>query len=197
MKTYEELALPIIDENDLALIRLPHISMNAINTYYTKIDVVGNGFGVYHNNVSRALLTGKQLGDEFIPIVSISCKIPNYLGSNIPTQLDNWLQVAMVNVDELRALEGYTRATYEVVSKHYDLVSDRKQFWAAKKLWQSLARNGKTHIYVYDGSVHDYVRDESGAPHKYDGKNIPENLIWGKTVSHAKRLLVATRKQLI
>ena len=197
MKQHIEIALPIIDEDELNLVELPHISMNAMNQWYSKIGMVANELDLYRNNVSLAILAGKQLGDEFIPVVSVTCKIPNYLGANIPTQLDNWVQVSMVTVDKQRALEGYTKATYEAITKHFDLVSDRKQYWAAKKLWQSLARNSAAHIFVFDGTTQDYVRDADGKPHKYDGKNIPENTIWGKSIPHAKRLLVATRKNLV
>lgn len=191
-----ETALPIIDEDELKLIDLPHISMNAINKFYTPIDVVSRDIKLYYNKVAKGFTSGKMYGDEFIPFVHVSCKTPNYPGANIPDQLTNWMQVAMVNVSSSEALEGYTKATYELISKHYDLVSDRKQYWAAKKLWQSLARSN-AHIYVWDGNVKDYLRDSNGKPHKYDGSNIPEATIWGKTTEHARRLLVATHKQLI
>lgn len=197
MKIFKtEVAHPLIDEEDLELIQLPRISMNTIRQFYNLIDTFGDAVELYMNNVSGAFISGKRLHEEFVPFVSVMCKKPSYPGANIPAQLDNWVQVAMVNVDKMAALQTYTKSTYEIISKHFDLVSDRKQYWAAKKLWQSLARSN-SHIYVWDGSTKDYVRDSNGMPHKYDGSNIPENVIWGKTTEHAKRLLVATHKALI
>lgn len=192
-----ETALPLIDEGELELIDLPHISMNAISKFYTQLEKLPSDVVLYRNNVSGAFISGKKFGEYFVPFVSVACKKPSYPGANIPSQLTNWVQVAMVNADKLRTLEAHTRATYELISKHYDLVSDRKQYWAAKNLWKSLARSN-SHIYVWDGNIKDYLRDTDGKPHKYDGQqNIPEATIWGKTTEHARRLLVATHKQLI
>jgi hypothetical protein len=190
-----EVSLPRINDEDLELVELHRISMDAIIRAHKLIDVLPNGFQIYRNNGEGVFITGHHLGDEFVRIVEILTKKPSYLGANIPTQLDNWIQVAMVNVDKRFAESGYTKLTYELLSKRFDLVSDKEQYWAAKKLWKSLARSN-THIYVYDGSIGDYMRDRNGLPNRYNGQNIPEEVIWGKTVQHARRLLVATHTDL-
>lgn len=104
-------------------------------------------------------------------------------------------QISFVSVSSGWEETGVARDTYEVLASHYTLVSDKKQYWAAKRLWKSVARKD-SHVNVYVWDSGDWVRGNNGTPIPYNGSNISEDLIWGKLPEHFNRLLVATTQTL-
>ena len=193
-------SMPILDEEEFKLVSHPHISRNTITQYYKLIKKLPNNFLIYHGLINGGFTAGvfsEEDPEVFIPLVHVSCTKPDDEDNCLPAQLDdkNIVQVKMVLVTQVHAMQAYTKKTYEVITEQWDLVSDRVHYRGARGLWKSLARTN-SHIYVWDGNTEDYIRDWNMKPLKYDGKNIQESLIWGPSDEHSKRILVATHKTL-
>ncbi len=160
--------------------------------YLGHLDV--QNFDIYENKENGGFLGGILIEDEFYPLIRVSCNERSLYVK--PMQLsDKRKHIAMVRVSPSFSHQEVAIDTYTFIANHYDLISDRIQYLGAKVLWKSLARQGQVNVYVFDESKKDYLR-ENDKPIKYNGKNITDEMIWGKEKQHQDRLLVATKKEL-
>lgn len=184
---------PYLHRDELPYKPLTSISRDRIEKSYAKLAELEDGFLVFKKTVSPGIISGRFVNDEFYPSVMVTTRMNAYPSD--PTQLDDMMQVAMVNVAAGLKLEGITKLTYTIAIEHLDLVSDHEQYLGAQGLWKSLAKNSKANIYVFDCTINDYLRDKDGIV-KYNGKNISDNTIWGSSELHKSILLVGTVKEL-
>lgn len=184
----KEEAHPIIKWEDLPL-GLPgrFVSPDQLRKTYRFIGQTSQ-CAVFQNTETAKILAGSLTREGLHITVDISGKpVPE---PNIP--LPNKFQVRMVEVSRGYQESGVTRDAYEIIATHITLISDKVQYWAARKLWNSIARHNHVCVYVWDTT--DWMRNSIGRPIIYNGTNIDQDLIWGKTPEFANRLLVATTK---
>lgn len=171
-----------------------HVSSDALDRSYNYVGITDSGVSIYEKTNGSGFLCGfeSELGN-LIHIIDIRTRRKSY--PSVPRDLSSdYHQVSWVHVVDEYAESGYTRDVYDYLAKITDLVSDHEQYIGAQRLWQSLARAGTVNVYVWDGGLGDYSRDTNGDIIRYTGKNISERYIWGDSIDHADRLLVATTK---
>ena len=184
---------PYLNNEELPYKALSSISVSRLKKSYEKIAEIGSGLDIYqHSNGS--IVAGEIVGEEFYLLVSISIRKTPYPVE--PTQLSSPLQISMVNISSGEEERGLTKKVYNTVGQLLDLVSDHEQYLGAQGLWKSLARSSDVNIYIFDGRIKDYIRDESGKIIKYNDKNITDSQIWGSTTDHRMIILVGTSKEL-
>ena len=184
---------PYLNNEELPYKALSSISVARLKKSYEKIGEIGSGLDIYqHNNGS--IVAGEIVGSDFYLLVSISTRTTPYPVE--PTQLSSPHQISMVNIASGEEEKGLTKKVYNTVAQMLDLVSDHEQYLGAQGLWKSLARSSDVNIYIFDGRIKDYIRDEAGKIIKYNGKNITDSQIWGTTTDHRMILLVGTSKEL-
>jgi hypothetical protein len=187
---------PYLHPEELPYKALSAISVDRLGLSYSKIGEIddGGGLEVYQHKSNKGIAAGKILEKEFYFAVSITTRETIYPAE--PTQLDEMLQVAMVNVSKGQEENGITKKVYEIAAQAINLVSDHEQYLGAKGLWKSLARSSDVNVYVFDGNVKDYIRGVDGKIVKYNGRNISDHDIWGQTIQYKSVLLVATTRGL-
>jgi hypothetical protein len=85
---------------------------------------------------------------------------------------------------------GIAKLIYlKIIDKVGSITSDNEQYKGAKRLWLSLSNN--ISVYVWDGTINDYVRDAQGK--KLELKQVDSELVWGSTPNYRNILLVALK----
>ena len=184
---------PYLNDEELPYTVLAKISKSQLKRAYSEVGQINDIVLFAHKDTG--FIAGFMVGDHLSTIVRISCREKGY--PKEPHQLENYQQVSMVNVSKEFAERGYTKEIYNLIAKTIDLVSDHEQFLGAKGLWKSLARDSDINVYVFNGNLNDYVRDEFGKIIKYNSSNLKDKMIWGSTFEHKSILLVATKRNLI
>lgn len=178
---------------------LEDLSSTPMSTIKRDFSLIGKidkfDFSVYENKDSGAILAGIVDDENFNVAVRIACEERSLYKKSM--QLSSKIKhVAMVNVDKKLRQQLFTVGTYNFVSQHYDLVSDRLQYRSAKDLWVALSRSDEVNVYVFAEGIKDYLRDTKGDIIKYNGTNIDDDKIWGQKEEHQNRLLVSTIRTL-
>lgn len=184
---------PYLHDRELFYFEVAAISPEALSQRYTHLGTVLSEIEIYEKNNQASIVVGilSETGDLY-HFLDMQEEKKNY---PIPTQIEsNYKQFGMVMISEKIAGQGITKSVFEFLAHLFDIVSDKVQFLGAKRLWKSLARSSAVNVYVYDGNKADYRRDESGMIIKYNGSNLDDLAIWGKTSEHENVLLVATTK---
>lgn len=104
----------------------------------------------------------------------------------------NSLQVDLVKAYNDPRAKGLAYKLYRaLIDNGYTIFSDKHQYIGGKKLWDRLIQDQSSdfNVYVYDDKAKQFVKDNSGDPIKFDGKNIPD--VWTPTTNSL--LLVATK----
>jgi hypothetical protein len=179
------------DAKSLTMTLLPSLSIPQLERY-KKIKYYGDDVHLLQKKDKTSFILGKCLEFKFIQFVQVMVTLPR-IGA--PQNLKKALQVEMVNTTKEATDTGFASATYIEIAKHYPLISDFEQYQLSKKLWISVARSEEINVYVYDGLLKDYLR-EDGVVIRYNGSNIPENEIWGKDAKHIARVLVASIRRI-
>ena len=119
--------MPNINEEELKLVELPHISRDCISRSYALVNHRAELL-VFQHQDSGAFIAGSFVRDDFIPITEVTVKKHDYPGAVIPTQMaETWFQVSFVHVCKQFAERAFTRTAYEFIAAKTDLVSDRRQ----------------------------------------------------------------------
>ena len=159
-------------------------------------EYMGNEFGFqfYWNHSTDTIVGGKFLedGSRFIGAICIEISDEEY--DFLPFKED-YIQVGLVNVSKKFSDKGLARETYIWLTEKMTVISDTEQYSGGRKIWESLAKDRRINVYVWNGNELDWFRDSSGEVIRYDGKNIDPAKIWG-TGDKEKVLLVATREKL-
>lgn len=115
----------------------------------------------------------------------IEFKKPN-LGVEIPNHQDtNLLQISLVEVtDEFRSLGLGSFLYHCLVKSGFSVISDNAQYSGGKALWMKIVKSKLSNEAVYIIDKGEMLSDEDGNPIEYDGKNIPEERIWGDRHHH-------------
>jgi len=184
---------PYLDMKRQALSTLGSLSMQSVLEGFRFFFALENDMVCYERIDELALIVGIPEGDRFIIVLRMIIQAPHLPVKTM--QLKNYKQVEMVNIDKTYARLGAAADIYIAFAAEFDLVSDRYQYLGAKTLWQSVAKQKRVHVHVFDLTARDYLRDSDGKIHKYDGQNITEELIWGQAPHHDERLLVATIRE--
>jgi hypothetical protein len=183
--------MPRLRDEELLLGLDNNISHDQLNRAYSYIGSIRhNTIKIYEKTDSSGFIAGVDIDHLFTIFLDIKTRKKSY--PVLPTGLRDYQQVSMVLIGDQFAERGYAREVYEFLATKFDLVSDHEQYLGAKRLWKSLAKSGKINIYVFDGEINDYVSDKHGVI-VYNGENINDRLIWGDTIEHSMRLLVASR----
>jgi hypothetical protein len=184
---------PYLHDIELFHFETAVISKSALVRSYTYIGAVLSEIQIYEKNDWSAFVVG-VVDDSGNLIHFLDIQLDHKLYPVEPTQLrPNYRQIGMTMISKNIAQQGITKAVYQYLVERFDMVSDRVQYLGGKRLWQSLAKNSIANIYVFDGGVNDYIRDSGGNIVKYDGVNIDESVIWGETMAHQNRILVASQ----
>lgn len=186
---------PFLNDTDLFHFETAMISKNALERAYDYFGAVFQEILIYQKKDGSAIVVG-MLDDNGNLIHFLDIQTDDKAYPVEPTQLSpNCKQIGLVLISKNAAQQGITRAVYQLLASKYDLVSDKVQYRGGKRLWMSLASHNISNIYVFDGNVHDYVRDSSGNIIKYNASNIEEAFIWGTSIEHQNRILVASMKE--
>lgn len=183
---------PYLNDEELGYQVLAKISNDALKRAYYHLVKVGN-IDIFAKS-EAGFIAGRLSKSGLSMLVSVACRTVAYPVE--PLGLTDYQQVSMVNVTKEFANEGKTKLVYSEIAKNTDLVSDHEQYLGAKGLWKSLARESDVNVYVFNGKIKDYMRDEDNNIKKYNGSNIHDNEIWGNSTEHKLVLLVATVKNL-
>jgi hypothetical protein len=167
------------------------VSLEQLDRAYTLVTAFDDDTFLYRKAGGLGFVYGYRGSIEFIIFVNVTMTVPRVGAPK--KHLVKPVQVEMVQVTEGWEEKQNTKKTYLTISQHYALISDSEQFLASMKLWQSVARESMSNVYVYDGLSRDYLRGTGGHVIRYDGKNIEQNEIWGREAKHIARLLVATK----
>jgi hypothetical protein len=184
---------PEYSDEELPLGSIAKISSEELKLYYNHFGTIDGVIEIFREKNSDTFVAGSYFGDgDLINIISLTAHKHQYPVT--PTQLnpDN-VQVKYIMVAEDFARQGLTTAVYDYIASKVDLVSDFIQYKTSKKLWQSLAKSSRVYVYVFDGAIGDYVRDNAGKIIIYNGININETDIWGGPEKQSV-LLVASGK---
>lgn len=192
MKASELFEMPYLVDDELQYQVLAKISNTALKRSYQYLCKDGE-IEIFAGD-ETGFIAGYKRPNHLSTVVMISCRATAY--PVVPTQLQNYQQVSMVNVSKEFADKGFTKSVYNQIAKTADFVSDHEQYLGAKGLWKSLARESDINVYVYDGHKGDYIRDASGVILKYHSKNIEDKVIWGSSEMYRTVLLVTTSKEL-
>ena len=187
---------PYLHDSDLFHFETAMISKSALARSYKHFGTILSEIQIYEKNDDSAFVVGMidDIGN-LIHFLDIQVEHKSYPVQ--PSQLSsNYRQIGMAIISENVAQQGITRSVYQYLVRQFDIVSDKVQYLGGKRIWQSMAKNNITNIYVFDGNIDDYIRDFSGNIIQYNGENIQENLIWGKTIDHQNRILVASIRKL-
>jgi hypothetical protein len=85
---------------------------------------------------------------------------------------------------------GIAKLIYlKIIDKVGSITSDNEQYKGAKRLWLSLSNN--VSVYVWNGTINDYVRDAQGKKLKL--KQVDSERVWGSTPNYRNILLVALK----
>ena len=186
---------PYLYNSRLELEKLSSLSKKSIEARFSYLGKVKNqSFDVYENNDNGSILAGVMVDDEFYPIISITNDERSLYVKSMQLA-DKRKHVRMVRTNQKFESQRVALDTYEFIAQEFNLVSDRIQYLGAKALWQSLARQGRVNVYVFDEDKKDYIRLDNEKPVKYNGKNITDELIWGKKEEHQNKLLVASVRE--
>lgn len=113
------------------------------------------------------------------------------------TGLKSPYQIGLIQTIRSSQGQGLAKELYLfLISQGYEIFSDNEQFLGGYWLWKSISRSDKINVYVWDDLKKDYLRDDKGALVRYDGSNIPEDLIWSDDESKLHTLLVSTKNRL-
>ena len=188
--------MPKLHDDELPLGIEANISLDSLDRSYVYYGSIRHGaVKIYEKKNSSGFVAGVSKDDSFAIFLDIKTRKTAY--PVVPKNLNSdYHQVSMVVVGDQFADHGYTREVYEYLASKFDLVSDHEQYLGAVRLWRSLSRSDKINIYVYDGEINDYIHNDTETV-KYNGKNISDSHIWGDTVLHSMRLLVATKKEIL
>lgn len=193
MKVKELLETPYLNDEELGYEVLANISNEALARSYSLLSKV-KGLEIYQKNTT-GFIAGKRKKSELSTVVIVNCRKEAY--PCVPTQLgSDYQQVSFVRVSKGYESEGNPKLVYNEIAKHIDLVSDHEQYLGGQGLWKSLARESDVNVYVFDGRIKDYIRDETGKPKKYNSSNISAKKIWASKETYRLILLVATDKEL-
>jgi hypothetical protein len=183
---------PYLHDTDLFHLETTVISKSAIERAYKHFGTLFTEIEIYEKNDGSAFVVG-LIDDSGNLIHFLDIQLDSKSYPIEPTQLSsNYRQVGFVMISKNAAQQGITRAVYQYLVRHFDIVSDKVQYIGGKRLWLSLAKNNISNIYVFDGVTNDYIRNSSGDIINYNTLNIDEDFIWGKTTDHQKRILVAS-----
>jgi len=184
---------PYLHDSELFYFETAMISKAALQRSYTHFGTVLQEIEIFEKNNRTAFVVG-LLDDKKNLIHFLDIQIEDKTYQVKPKQLSsNYRQVGAVIISENAAQQGITRAVYSYLVNHFDILSDSVQYLGGKRLLQSLARNSICNIYVFDGNINDYLRDQLGNIINYNGENINEDYIWGQSNEHEHRILVASK----
>lgn len=89
----------------------------------------------------------------------------------------NAIQVDSVEVFNKFKYVGTGAFLYKSLIEYgFVLISDHTQYIGGRKLWEKLVKDPTIAVYVIRNGTS--ISDENGEPIRYDGKNIPDNIIW-------------------
>jgi hypothetical protein len=183
---------PYLHGTELFHLETALISKAALSKAYTHFGTIFSEIEIFQKNDNTAFVVG-LLDDNGNLIHFLDIQTENKSYPIEPSQLSpNYCQIGMVLISKNAAQQGITSAVYQYLIKRFDIMSDNVQYIGGKRLWKSLASSNYANIYVFDGNVNDYVRDVDGKILNYNGTNIDEDFIWGKTIEHQNRILVAS-----
>jgi hypothetical protein len=157
-------------------------------TYYL-INNAESVAGVWKETVSDIPPTDDH-DVKFISILVLRFKKHTTL-VNIPDDLKDKkiLQVDYVETNTNFENLGFAKELYVQLAKvGYAVMSDTAQYDGGKELWKSIARNAiKSGITVkLLDDEHGYLRDKSGNPLIYNGKNLDDKEIWSHDFDFTK-----------
>lgn len=200
MRIKDIMESPYLNNDELPFKTLSRVSNEALKRTYTlfsEISIADESLilNIYTSNISGFIAGFLTENGDLDIVVNMSCRDKAYPVK--PNNLSNYEQVSMVNVSKDFAERGFTKLVYNSIAKKINIVSDHEQYLGAKGLWKSLARDSDVNIYIFDGRIKDYVRDDNGNIMKYNGKNINDSDIWGSTEKYRLILLIATTEELV
>ena len=111
--------------------------------------------------------------------------------------LKNPYQIGLVQTRDSNIGQGIAKSLYLFLIRiGYDLISDCEQYLGGYWLWKSLSRSDRINVYAWDDLKKDYIKDSTGKAIRYDGSNIPEDLIWSDDEAKLHTVLVSTSRKL-
>lgn len=148
----------------------------------------------YWNHTSDTIVGGKFLEDNSKLIGAICIEISDEDYDFLPFK-DNYIQIGLVNVSKKFSDKGLARETYIWLTEKMTVISDTEQYFGGRKIWESLAKDERINVYIWNGNTLDWFRDANGKAIRFNGKNIEPDKIWGAEYEE-KILLVATREEI-
>lgn len=148
----------------------------------------------YWNHSTDTIVGGKFLDDGSRLVGAICIEISDEEYDFLPFK-ENYIQIGLVNVSKKFSDRGLARETYIWLTEKVTIVSDTEQYFGGRKIWESIAKDKRINVYVWNGNTMDWFRDDTGKAIRFNGKNIEPNEIWG-TEYEEKILLVATREEI-
>jgi hypothetical protein len=188
--------MPKLHDEELALISTqPSISKSALTRSYELIGNLGSSqshIAVYKKKNNLGFIAGVHDDGSFTYFLDIKTRHHSYPVEPSNLMIPNF-QVSFVNVSEDYAEQTYTKSVYKFLISKYDVISDHEQYIGGKRLWQSISSETDVFIYVFDGNIDDYIRDNDDQIVRYQDESISEKNIWGHSIDFSKILLIASR----
>jgi hypothetical protein len=171
------------------------ISLPEMSRAWIKLESYTLGdFEVYRQIDGNAFIIGVETPNKFWVLVDLSIDKSHDIE---PYGIHNMVKVDTVMAKELQGDKSFASKLYAtIILNGYSLVSDIEQYRVAKKLWKSLARENDTfNVYIYDLYKKEYYSIGRNIV-RYNGRNIPDSVIWGEDPEHWDMVLVATTTKL-
>lgn len=195
MPTFINKELPIDD------VPVEIMSVDTLDREYdllSSIDVNGGkAVGAIKKNHKSAIIGRVVQREDGKKAIRLAATLTFHETPSLGEVKGNVLQVdTIVAHDELRGA-GFGYTLYKMLlNAGFILASDNVQYIGGQQLWRKIIRNAihdGHHVRVLvDGKLY---RDENGQVVVYDGKNIPDDVIWSenkKSVQHYNTLLVVS-----